>query len=221
MKYKNIFLFFLSAFICFALFSQKKIDKNNPDFKSFGKSFKNYRKLLNNSEYNASIKEAEKTLEFGKKVYGEQGLPMVTIHSDIGFSYWMLADYEKALENYRKALDILNTRKKPEKLQALLATIYNNIGLVYKDIGDFKNALDYLKIAQSIWKNKLKDTAKEAIVYNNLGLIYQEMGLYKEAKNKFQEAMTIWKEISKENDTNAGKTYSNIGYIFYRKTLVY
>ena len=69
--------------------------------------------------------------------------------------YYLLCDYPKALEYYKKALDIRKIVLDEEHPDT--ATSYNNIGSVYYSLGDNPKALEYLQKALDISKIVLGD----------------------------------------------------------------
>ncbi len=59
---------------------------------------------------------------------------------NIGLVYDNKGEYEKALENYKKCLEIRTKVLGPESID--VATTLNNIGIVYKNKGEYDQALD-------------------------------------------------------------------------------
>jgi tetratricopeptide (TPR) repeat protein len=85
----------------------------------------------------------------------------------IGSLYDDLAQKQKALEYYEKALAIFQDVGD----RAGEAATLNNIGLVYEALGQKKKALAYYEKALSISK-AVGDRAGEAATLNNIGLVY-------------------------------------------------
>ena len=69
-------------------------------------------------------------------------------YNSIGGAYGKLGDFGKALENYRKSLNIRIESLGPEHFD--VATSYNNIAFIYFRTGDYKQALTLMYKAREI-----------------------------------------------------------------------
>ena len=126
-----------------------------------------------------------------------------------------LADYNKALEYYNKALNI--SLKFGEKNE-MVAASYNNIGAVYSDKGDYDKALTYYQKALDIYKQVLPENHPDiATSYNNIGAVYSNKGDYDMALNYYQKALDIRKQVLPENHPDIATSYSNRGVVYYHK----
>ncbi len=77
-------------------------------------------------------------------------------------------DFTTALENYTKALSILETADDKD----MIALVNSNIGNIYWALNDFPKALTYLNISLNTYK-KIESRSGIASAYNNLAKHYQ------------------------------------------------
>lgn len=114
-----------------------------------------------------------------------------------------------ALENYNKAVDILNS------VNHLigLASAYNNIGSVYENIGDVKKAIDYYNLSLS-FKEKTGDSQAAALPLNNIGMIFHRQKDFTSAIKYYLRSI----DISKRNQNAHGIAYAsnNLGLTYQR-----
>jgi tetratricopeptide (TPR) repeat protein len=99
--------------------------------------------------------------------------------------------YEKALELFKKALDL-----DPEMTEA-----YNNLGLTYTEMNQEEQATEAFKKAISL-------SPELAAAYNNLGYVFYRLGSYHEAIEMYNEA------IGRSKDNSSA--YTNLGNAFYK-----
>ncbi|CAF4544471.1 unnamed protein product [Rotaria sp. Silwood2] len=146
-------------------------------------------------------------------------LHLSIIYNDIGWTYKEQEDYTKALEFYRKALDI-DEKYLPENHEEI-ATVCSNIGTVYCQQHMLDEAFIYFervtKIHQSRYQNHhildqrylLKDT-------KNMGAVHVEKGDYSKALNCFLLAKQIENEILPASQIGHGYTHKNIGGTYFK-----
>lgn len=98
--------------------------------------------------------------------------------NNIGFIDLKIKDYESALRNFNKALEIRRTNSEYDKIISSLI----QIGKLYSEMGDTKQAIDHFMQADSI---ALKTNNNEGIqhVSKYLSDIYYDLGKYKLASD--------------------------------------
>lgn len=106
------------------------------------------------------------------------------IYEGLGLVYYDRKQFDEALENFNKALE----------LNQLSKTIYTNLGAAYIAKGDRKKASEYLYLAIQINPN-------DAVAHNDLGDLLAQDGLIAEAQKEFRKALKIDPnlKIAKEN----------------------
>lgn len=170
--------------------------KNKNEYKNVIKYSNEARLLLEN--YISTIKNEDEISEI-KKVVSES-------YINLGDAYLNRGDYDIALSNYNKSLQIHELLKDKQAAGA----DYNNIGYAYVKKGDFSLALQMLEEAISLHQNN-DDKEGLAIAYNNIGLAYWNQSDFANALNYFLKALKLFEEIG--NKTRLAKCYNNIGNI--------
>ena len=130
------------------------------------------------------------------------------ILNNLGISYNDMGDYGKAIECYKKALEIGKNalgNNHPD-----IALYYNNLGSSYYSIGDYKRAIEYHEKALEI--NNHPDVT---LSYNNLGTAYSRLGDYNKAIEYHKKALEIIKNTFGDNHPDVAVTYNNIGGSYY------
>jgi tetratricopeptide (TPR) repeat protein len=96
---------------------------------------------------------------------------IISMNNNLGASYDRMGEYDKALECYFTAQELMNASNLTERKKIVLPTIYNNIANIYQTKGDPKSALAYyekaLKLALEVPNHKA-----QGIAYNNIGKLY-------------------------------------------------
>ncbi len=123
-------------------------------------------------------------------------------HTNIGGSYWEMNQPEEALENYLKAMNILESMQETNEVS--VSSILGNIGLIYRQRNQFSEALVYYQKSLELnIKNNMK--MSEAINLQNIGSLYSKTKHFEKALPYFQEA----KRVALEIDDKIGVLYAN------------
>jgi tetratricopeptide (TPR) repeat protein len=163
--------------------------------------------------YNVLLKQ---TLDQGEKA---------TYYNQLGLIQDAQGDYMKAIEYFRKSLEILEKTLLPN--HPSLTTSYNNIGLVYYNMGEYLKALSFseksLEILQKILPPNHPDLATS---YNNIGFVHLSMGEYSKALSFYEKALEIFQKTLPPNHPSLATSYNNIGSVYenmgeYSKALLF
>jgi tetratricopeptide (TPR) repeat protein len=176
---------------------------------------KKCRKIIEKGEakYRENIKNGdfEKAMEFAK-----QAIEMCPDNFEgylyLGIAYHGIGDLEKALENLKKAEELINNENKLGIIYRhnKLAAIYKHIGEVLIDMGKTNDALTYLN--KSIDSTKQIDTDTVYTLSKIANIYYKKRDLKKSAEY-YKEAFEIGKEYaSKEFIIN---TINNLSVILF------
>jgi len=137
----------------------------------------------------------------------------------IGYSYYDLGDFPKALAHLQQALKMkraLGDRQEEGKT-------LGHLGLVYWEMGNYNQAIrehtQCLAIARQI-----RDQRMEGSALNNLGLVHDELGDYQHSLQEYRQALVLHQStgfVRGQTDTlgNIGGVYLLLGR--YRDALPY
>jgi tetratricopeptide (TPR) repeat protein len=143
----------------------------------------------------------------------ESALPETYIN--IASIYKKIGTDDKALENYRKALEII---VKADDLEN-----QSNLLIIYMDIGEIYMKKKQYKKAKKIFINALKLINNDEFKTNhvllptvqyNLGIIYEKNAKYKLALRYFKNSNMLFKLLNKSGNINVAKTYVHIGCLY-------
>ena len=165
-------------------------------------------------KHDGSFKDAERALEFA--VHQKDKELLALSYNKMGDVHYVKGEYGRALECYKKSLEIKLTVFGEN--HPYTALTYNNIGIVYEHKGEYEKALEFykkaLKIRLSVFGKYHPDTA---ITYNNIGVIYKDRGEYDKALEYYEKALGIWFSVFGKNHLNTAISYHNIGIIYRNK----
>ena len=166
---------------------------------------------------NAKYKEAEsvclRLIALREELFGKEHLSTAAAYNKIGMVYAKQGDYSKALEYFKKALDICERVLGPDHPSTAMS--YNNIGNVYNDQGDYAKALEYHGKALDIRERVLgPDHPNTASSYGNIGVVYDEQGDYAKALEYYGKALDIRERVLGPDHPDTAGSYNNIGLVY-------
>jgi len=156
--------------------------------------------LKSNPDVGRSI--AEKSLAFSKSINFGKGVAMAL--NITGSSYWVIGNYEAALNYYHLAAR--ESEKNNDKFGLSLA--YHNMGEVYKKLGDYSKAIGFLRTSMN-WKG-VTEANRDLTLYN-IGEAFYLLGNYDSASNYFDRSLSL---ALKGNDARTiAYAYTGLGRI--------
>ena len=128
----------------------------------------------------------------------------------LGMLYQGFGDYEKALAQYRKSLEI------DEKLGDIpgVSTSLHQIGMIYQEKGDYDEALAQYRKSLEMCE-KLGDIPGVANSSGQIGMIYQEKGDYDEALAQYRKSLEMFEKLG--DIRGVSTSLHNIGAIYQDK----
>ncbi|CAF0817847.1 unnamed protein product [Rotaria sordida] len=180
----------------------------------YGQALKCYRRMFNEGQLvcgNASLglgkayiryKNADESIKHLRTALHIKRSHLGQDHADVGECYdwigrlhwYVRADYEKALFNLNKAVEIQEATLPSESVA--LAKTYHNIATTYELMKQYDLSLDYHKKALKIREKVLPRNHPDiAASYNNLGTLYEHKGNYSKALEYFEKTISIENEI--------------------------
>lgn len=156
-----------------------------------------------------------RTLELRTNIGDQEDL--AATFNRIGRLYYNLADYQKSIECYTKAITIRESLNDPEGL----AIAYYNFGNTYTYIGDYQQALEQFQKALNTFE-KIGEKEGIAKSCNGIGMVYENLSqstlAIKDNENNYNKALEYYyrsleifqslKLLSEE-----GRSYQNIANV--------
>jgi tetratricopeptide (TPR) repeat protein len=137
-------------------------------------------------------------------------LGIISQLNDIGNLYKKQTQYDRALENFFRAMKL----SEDNGLDRAIASIAGNIGLVYFEIKNQEKAKEYYRRALKINK-KLENRHGMSINYNNLGLLHGDQGDYEQALKYHFQALDIRRDL--DYTIRIANSLNNIGRIYMQQ----
>jgi len=127
-----------------------------------------------------------------------------------GYSFYTLAQYDKAIEYYERALKTnlkIFGEEHPE-----VARNWNNLGLAWNAKGEYDKAIEYYeKALKSDLKTFGEDHPNVATRWNNLGGAWMEKGEYDKAIEYYERALKTNLKTFGEDHPNVAISWNNLG----------
>jgi tetratricopeptide (TPR) repeat protein len=215
-----------------------KIARNAPDFfsvRSGSYYFSNsaeevtktiFQQTLSNQFENYGLNLAEKKARIKtlKGLLAEyQGLPLekrdkyaeVRLLHQLTEILFLMAEYDKAIEYGKKALEVSQSLGEATKENA---ESYNNLAILYELKNRDKEAETLHKRALAIREKILGENHFDtATSYNNLAGLYYEQGKYEEAETLYKKALEIFEKVLGKNHPKTATSYNNLASLYYEQ----
>lgn len=135
-------------------------------------------------------------------------------YQNIGISYIILSDYDKAILNFDASEKILIHQKNPTKeTNEILAKTLGSKGVAFSEKNNYAKALEYDLRAVKIYES-LENKLQLSKMYNNIGVIYNSIDDGKKALEYFLKANQLQKQ---DNNPAVAVSASNIGLIYLKQ----
>lgn len=162
---------------------------------------------VRNDHPDASVRFAEKALEFATQIQYKQAIAKA--HNTKGIAHFNLSQYENALTEAKNSLELyraLDDKQSEGRTSMILA------GILFR-LGRYDGALEHLGTALNI-KEEENDKQGIASVLLNISNAYQAIGQFDIALENLLKALSIQEEL---NDSyGIAITANNIGGIYFK-----
>ncbi|MDR2171617.1 MAG: tetratricopeptide repeat protein [Planctomycetaceae bacterium] len=146
----------------------------------------------------------------------EADIAKIAEYNNLGNEYYAKKEFDKAIENYQKAIDLLTTDE--NKNSRIAATLYNNTGLATTQLKNLAKALEWHQKALAIREKELgKNHPDIANSYNNIGIIYSRQGDYDKAGQFYHDALTLRRQLFGFPSSAEVDILNNIGILQYKQ----
>jgi len=135
-----------------------------------------------------------KSLELGKKKFGDKGVGMATAYNNYGVLRVNLAQYSEAENDLENTLDLLKANNYTGTMP--YAIVLNNKGMLLQTVGRYDEAEKLIREAITV-ADKVDAKSRNGVKFqSNLALLYQQMGKYPEAETIY---LGMEKKLGKSN----------------------
>lgn len=189
----------------------KIYDINNMKYSVNGRAILLQRAILyrKQSKYDAALEIYEDLLNYQINKYGEKYYGNAAIYNNIGKVYEKQGNLSGALQQYKKAVDLLEAAgKQGDDIEK----IYRNICLIYLKNDDGSEAWKYIKKAKNIVEDVYgKDSSRLIDIYNSMAGVWRVRGRTEKELEYLEKAMDVIQETHMENSEMAAYVYHNMG----------
>lgn len=142
-------------------------------------------------------------------------------NTQVGNSYLVLGNYQKALEHQKAALRLKQEQAEYEPIsdrnKLRLANSYNNIGNIYAELENFQEALVNHQKALEIAIEQNADIQAPldlAQFFTNTGLTYHSLHQFEKALECHEKARALFEQHLSPNHPDLANSYNNVGYAY-------
>ena len=166
-------------------------------------------------DYISALRWERLNVSVTEKLYGLKNIEETAVaYGNLGVVYEKNSEYDKALEWFKKALEIY---QETDCTHPKIAVSYNNIGTAYLRQGEYDQALNWHLKSVELCETLGEENLIVSAAYNNTGLNYEELGEYSKALVWFQKALSVNKKIFGQEHASTATVCHNIGMV-YNKT---
>jgi tetratricopeptide (TPR) repeat protein len=159
--------------------------------------------------FSQALPAFEALLEKQIQFYGPENTQVAQTYNDIGITLGYSGNYERAKENYLKALEIARNIHDEDHPQVI--TALNNIGVFYERQGDYEKALEHYQYSLQLRLQRYGSShEKIADSYNNIGNIYFYTNRIPEAKDYYQRTLDMYLKELGSRHISVGYAYMNL-----------
>ncbi len=194
---------------------EKALTLTNKDDKDRANSLNNLGLVFWNSGNNFLAKDhLLRALDIRLVLYGKDHEEIAGSMNDLGLVL-SNSDPEKALEYYKKALDIYQSLDGDYK--ANIALLKLNMGIIQHQQESYDDAINYFNEALTIWQNiQFTENANEGFVFMNLGKTSMALNNEEEAMEYYNKALNIYLSTYGEKHPDISYIYNLIGNQYHR-----
>lgn len=159
-----------------------------------------------NKSYKTSLEYSTLAYDLASRINYFEGMADAT--NRMGNVYFFLKDSTRALDFYRKSLELAQTTG-DEKRKGM---VYNNIGLLYASLRNHEKAIHYYKLGL---ESKIKEGNKQLISSSlaNLGNSYYEIKNFSKSIDYFKQLINIHIETGDSSALAQGYEYYGNTYM--------
>jgi tetratricopeptide (TPR) repeat protein len=171
--------------------------------------------LKNLGDYQKAIEHYQLALVVDQLLFGPSHYTVARDLNNLGSAWRVLMSPEKAIEHYRKSLNIVDAEGFKDKHPDLAGTLLNNLGSLLLGMGDYNESVEYSRQALLIWKELFNEKHPNvAVTLNNLGAALLKSGNHSEAVENYREALTIDLSVFGRCHPDVATDLNNLGMAY-------
>ncbi|CAF0957796.1 unnamed protein product [Adineta steineri] len=164
--------------------------------------------------------EYEKAKEYFQAVLNQPAITLIESArccNSLGATNAKLQNYEEALDNYHKQLNLLLKLQTSEKITNDIIKCYMSIGKVYCLKQDYVEAINYYNRALGLVLTITSASDLKSTIYKDLANLYTKTQKFDLATKYFTKALEIDQQQLGEDHPKFGQTYANMGAMCCRQ----
>jgi tetratricopeptide (TPR) repeat protein len=137
--------------------------------------------------------------------YGQVG----RIHAGLGAAYDGLAQEDRAINHWKKAIEFFEQNEPPLLLD--IAAMANNLGFIAKAHGDLDAAEShFLRALEIVHSQHGQEHEQTATVSSNLGALYQAAGYFEQSREMHMIALETRRSLLGEDHPDTAQSHNNL-----------
>lgn len=163
-------------------------------------------------QFQKSIFLANQALKMGKSFLKVDDDFIAEVHNNLGWTYMLLENFDEAIVQYKRALDIRENIIPPAS-RLPLAITYNDLGWTLRVSKKYSDAKKYLEKALKIRLEELGEFSPEVgQTYSNLSVVLIDMGENKTSIDMGKKALEIKEKLLGRNHIDVSTSYNNLAF---------
>lgn len=169
--------------------------------------------LLNKGDYEDAIQYFYQSVEKRINNSSSYDTNLVLTYNNLGITHYHLGYFDKAMENYQKALNIIDRGEISRNKH--VANCYQNTGILYATLGDYEQANNYFLKTQQIFEKLFSHDDL------NLGRFYLNFGRMLQLAEQTDKALEYFDNAESIFVNNFDPYHSSLGVIMLNKANIY
>lgn len=171
--------------------------------------------FMESAQYEKALNFAQERLRVQLEKYGPRDTLVAEAYYVKGDVYLQMGTYDRALDRYRRAVEIWKTQLTYRRLSAEAGY---KMGFIFRRQGQYVKALECLEKVLAIQIEVLGEGSTEvADTYTELGILLYHQAKYEASLDRFRQALAIWSAMDDRQSLEVVNCYTNIGNIYWAK----
>ncbi|HET9474666.1 MAG TPA: CHAT domain-containing tetratricopeptide repeat protein, partial [Steroidobacteraceae bacterium] len=134
---------------------------------------------------------AERAISLKEQLLGNEDPRLATSLDNAGVLFFVRGEYERARQNYQRALAVLSAAAAREPSHEAVGKVHSHLGPLYQELGQYSMAREHYEQALlAFLKAAPRDDQQIAMTQNNLATLMVKIGDYEAASTLYAQALT-------------------------------